>query len=102
MASRDPSSLSRDEELFPSSPATPRPSEKAHGLLEILPDKIDIEEEVRLYDELCDVRAYASACPPILMTKTIVAGRSSIVSFTFSSPGTLSVLARHMASRQHR
>lgn len=54
MASRDPSSLSRDEELFPSSPATPGPSEKAHGLLEILPDKIDIEEEARLYDELCD------------------------------------------------
>ncbi|KZT71997.1 Phox-like protein [Daedalea quercina L-15889] len=38
----------------PPSPITPRPFEHAHGLIEVLPDKIDIEEEARLYEDLCD------------------------------------------------
>ena len=37
------------------SPTTPRPFEHAEGLIEVLPDKIDVEEEARLYEELCDV-----------------------------------------------
>ncbi|KZS99879.1 Phox-like protein [Laetiporus sulphureus 93-53] len=36
------------------SPTTPHPFQNAKGLIEVLPDKIDIEEEVRLYEELCD------------------------------------------------
>ncbi|EPT01195.1 hypothetical protein FOMPIDRAFT_1161819 [Fomitopsis schrenkii] len=38
----------------PTSPTTPRPFEHAQGLIEVLPDKIDVEEEARLYEELCD------------------------------------------------
>lgn len=37
------------------SPTTPRLFEHAQGLIEVLPDKIDVEEEARLYEELCDV-----------------------------------------------
>lgn len=37
-------------------PTTPRPFEHAHGLIEVLPDRIDVEEEAQLYDDLCDVR----------------------------------------------
>lgn len=50
-------SLVRSDETMSSSqasPVTPRPFEDAKGLLVVLPDKIDIEEETRLYDELCD------------------------------------------------
>jgi len=48
MASR--SSLAQS----PSSSAPYRPFENARGLVVVIPDKIDIEEEARLYDELCD------------------------------------------------
>jgi len=35
-------------------PLTPRPFEHSKGLIVVLPDKIDVEEEARLYEELCD------------------------------------------------
>ncbi|CCL98553.1 uncharacterized protein FIBRA_00553 [Fibroporia radiculosa] len=56
MTSRMPSSPPRDSEQrrVPSSPSITHPFENAQGLLVILPDKIDVEEEARLYEELCD------------------------------------------------
>ena len=34
------------------------PFQNTTGLLVLIPDKIDVEEESRFYDELCDVRAF--------------------------------------------
>jgi hypothetical protein len=47
--------LSRSSSSVPSS-STTHPFQNATGLLVVIPDKIDVEEESRLYDELCDVR----------------------------------------------
>ncbi|GBE86177.1 hypothetical protein SCP_0900540 [Sparassis crispa] len=41
-----------------------RPFENAKGLLVVLPDTIDVEEEARLYDELCDTPINSSTIPP--------------------------------------
>lgn len=38
-----------------------RSSESAAKLLVIIPDRIDVEEEARLYDELCEVCLISSA-----------------------------------------
>jgi len=35
-------------------PSTPHPFEHTKNLLVVIPDRIDVEEESRLYDELCD------------------------------------------------
>ena len=40
----------------PSSSSITHPFQNATGLLVLIPDKIDVEEESRFYDELCDVR----------------------------------------------
>jgi len=46
--------LSRSSSV-PSS-STTHPFQNATGLLVVIPDKIDVEEESRFYDQLCDVR----------------------------------------------
>ncbi|OBZ65311.1 hypothetical protein A0H81_14760 [Grifola frondosa] len=51
----------------PSSSDRTRPLEHAKGLLVLIPDKIDVEEESRLYDEICEsadaVQNYPHAPP---------------------------------------
>lgn len=42
--------------IVPSSSIT-HPFRNATGLLVVIPDNIDVEEESRFYDELCDVRS---------------------------------------------
>lgn len=42
-----------------------RPFENAKGLLVLIPDKIDVEEEARLYEELCDSPVDRSNIPPL-------------------------------------
>ncbi|KAH9935082.1 Phox-like protein [Amylocystis lapponica] len=46
----------------PLSPAPHRPFEHATGLLVVIPDKIDVEEEARLYEDLCDVSMMSCSC----------------------------------------
>ena len=41
------------------SSSTTHPFQNTTGLLVLIPDKIDIEEESRFYDDLCDVRPLA-------------------------------------------
>jgi hypothetical protein len=49
-----------------SSPVHPFANSKQ--LLEVIPDKIDVEEESRLYDELCYVSTYAPASVVVVLT----------------------------------
>ncbi|KAH9931914.1 Phox homologous domain-containing protein [Fomitopsis serialis] len=87
MALRSPT-LSRG----PSTPTTPRPFEHAQGLIEVLPDKIDVEEEARLYEELCDTpvefefstAARPSVDAPSIYSKDIWLGDHSGESLVFA------------------
>ena len=42
-----------------SSSSTAHPFRNATSLLVVIPDTIDVEEESRFYDQLCDVRTCA-------------------------------------------
>ncbi|KAF9461024.1 Phox-like protein [Collybia nuda] len=75
-----------------SSPVHPFANSKQ--LLEILPDKIDVEEESRLYDELCDdeeyqrrsirARSLSPQGPPSIFSKDIWLGDNSGESMGFA------------------
>ncbi|KAH7885697.1 Phox-like protein [Phlebopus sp. FC_14] len=73
------------------STSTPHPFRNATGLLVVIPNKIDVEEESRLYDELCDEplpsRASAprsSPGPPSIFSHDIWLGDNSGESRSFA------------------
>lgn len=68
MDSRDPTPQSpqSSHSTQPSSSSTSSlyPFENAKGLLVVLPDSIDVEEEARLYEELCETPTDTNYTPP--------------------------------------
>ncbi len=55
MSSTHRQSGTSSEPVTPTQSTIHHPFANSKGLLEIIPNKIDIEEEARLYDELCQV-----------------------------------------------
>lgn len=56
MSSSYAQSGTSSEPVTPTQSTIEHPFANSKSLLEIIPNKIDVEEEARLYDELCDVR----------------------------------------------